>query len=67
MRFRDGTQGEVDLSSELVGPIFQPLRNVARFREFRLDPTWHTLVWPNGADIAAEHLHHLVRVGLSKS
>lgn len=28
LRFNDGSEGEVDLSSELDGPIFEPLRDV---------------------------------------
>jgi hypothetical protein len=62
LRFRDGTTGEIDLAGELRGPVFEPLRDPAVFRLFRLDPEFHTLVWPNGADIAPEHLHHAVRV-----
>ncbi len=62
LRFRDGTTGEIDLSGELRGPVFEPLRDPGVFRRFRLDPEFHTLAWPNGADIAPEHLHHAVRV-----
>jgi hypothetical protein len=62
LRFRDGTAGEIDLSHELQGPVFEPLRDPAAFRQFRLDPEFHTLIWPNGADIAPEHLHQAVRV-----
>ena len=61
LRFRDGTEGEVDLASELVGPIFEPLREVAEFARFSLHPEFHTLVWPNGADVAPEMLHRRVR------
>lgn len=50
LRFRDGTVGEVDLSAELHGPVFEPLRDVAVFKQFRIHPEFHTLVWPNGAD-----------------
>jgi hypothetical protein len=62
LRFRDGTAGEIDLSRELQGPVFEPLRDPVVFRQFRLDPEFHTLVWPNGADIAPEYLHRAVRV-----
>lgn len=62
LRFRDGTEGELDLSGELEGPIFAPLRSVEEFKCFRVDPEFHTLVWPNGADLAPEFLHHQVRV-----
>ena len=58
LRFNDGAAGEVDLSSEMWGEVFEPLRNPAIFAAFRVD---RTLTWPNGADIAPEFLHDLVR------
>jgi len=56
LRFSDGLEGEVDLSGDLDGPMFEPLRDPAMFGQVRLDPTLHTLVWPNGADLAPEFL-----------
>ncbi len=35
LRFRDGTTGEIDLASVLDGPVFEPLRDPAVFRQFR--------------------------------
>ena len=62
LRFRDGTVGEIDLEAELTGPVFEPLRNLELFRQFRVHPEFHTLVWPNEADLAPEFLHQNVRV-----
>jgi len=62
LKFRDGTVGEIDLSSELTGPVFEPLRELETFKRFRVDPEFHTLVWPNGADLAPEFLHQNMRV-----
>jgi hypothetical protein len=62
VRFRDGSEGEIDLGSELVGPVFEPLRDPEVFKRFRVDPEFRTLVWPNGADFAPEFLHRKVRV-----
>ena len=62
LRFADGLEGEVDLSAELEGPIFDPLRDPAYFRSFQLHPELHTITWPNGADFAPEFLHERVRV-----
>ena len=62
LRFRDGTEGEIDLGPELVGPVFQPLRDPETFKSFQIDAGFCTLVWPNGADFAPEFLHDNVRV-----
>lgn len=62
VRFDDGAEGEVDLSAELDGPVFEPLKDPRVFAEFSLHPDLHTLVWPNGADFAPEFLHQHVRV-----
>jgi hypothetical protein len=62
LKFRDGTTGEIDLASELHGPVFEPLRDPAVFESFRIHPDFQTLVWPNGADFAPEFLYESVRV-----
>jgi hypothetical protein len=62
LRFRDGTTGDVDRAAVLGGPVFAPLKDTAFFRGFRVHPEFHTLVWPNGADVAPEYLYEHVRV-----
>ena len=62
LRWSDGSQGEVDLREELDGPIFEPLKDQSYFRGFILSPEMHTLVWPNGADLAPEFLRERTRV-----
>ena len=62
LKFRDGTEGDIDLKSELTGPMFEPLLAIEQFKRFRVDDEFHTLVWPNGADFAPEFLHDNVRV-----
>jgi len=62
LRFADGLAGEVDLATELEGEVFELLRDQAVFRSFVLHPELHTIVWPNGADLAPEFLHEQVRV-----
>jgi len=62
LRFSDGAEGEVDLSTELHGQVFEPLRNIEYFRRFVLHPELGTLVWPNGADFAPEFLRQAVTV-----
>ncbi len=52
--FNDGAEGEIDLSSELYGELFEPLKDKEFFRSFTLEG--HTLSWSNGADFAPEFL-----------
>lgn len=61
LRFEDGSEGEVDLSNELDGAVFEPLKNVEYFRNFSL-AEYGTVTWPNGADLAPEFLYEKTRV-----
>ncbi len=56
LQFEDGTSGEIDLSEELSGPVFEPLRDVKYFAAFRVNRDTGTIEWPNGADFAPEFL-----------
>jgi len=60
LRFEDGTQGEVDLTRELDGPVFEPLHDVEYFKRFSVEIG--TITWPNGADFAPEFLYERARV-----
>ena len=62
LRFRDGTSGEIDLSTALRGSLFEPLRDPRAFSQFHVHPECHTLTWPNGADFAPEFLRDNIRV-----
>jgi len=62
VRFTDGTEGDVDLSKELHGEIFEPLKDLSYFRQFMANDELHTITWPNGADFAPEFLYKKVRV-----
>jgi hypothetical protein len=57
VRFADGLEGEVNLEGELWGEVFEPLKDLAIFRDFRLDTELNTVTWPSGADLAPEFLH----------
>jgi Protein of unknown function (DUF2442) len=54
VKFDDGASGELDLSDELDGPVFEPLRDVEFFSRFVV--RYNTLSWENGADFAPEFL-----------
>lgn len=56
LRFSDGVEGEVDLSRDLDGPLFEPLRDLEKFSRCSFNRELRTLVWPNGADLAPEFL-----------
>ena len=62
VKFEDGSEGEVDLSAELWGPVFEPLRDIEYFEQMRVDPGLGTIVWPNGADLAPEFLYEKIHV-----
>ena len=61
LRFNNGAAGEVDLSAELEGDIFEPLRDPALFATAAQHPVMRTVVWDNGADLAPEFLLDLMR------
>ena len=46
---------EVDLRDQLWGEVFEPLKNIDVFRNFRLND--FTIEWPNGADFSPEFLY----------
>lgn len=59
--FNDGTSKVVDFEPWLEGPMFEPLRDHDRFREFFVAGS--TVCWPNGADIAPETLYDTADIG----
>lgn len=62
LRFADGAEGEVNLADELVGEVFEPLKDESYFKAFTLHSELRTVVWPNGADFAPEFLRAQARV-----
>ncbi len=62
LRFEDGTEGEIDLSEELYGPVFEPLRDHDFFARLRVNLDTGTVEWPNGADLAPEFLYDKVHL-----
>ena len=59
IEFEDGTAGIVDMSENLHGPMFEPLRDEAFFRKASLDE-FGVVCWPNGADYAPEAMYEIV-------
>lgn len=61
LKFTDGTEGEVDLKSELWGEMFEPLKDKDLFAKLYVHKELDTIVWPNGADFAPEFLYQKLR------
>ena len=61
LRFNNGAAGEVDLSAELDGVVFEALRDPAMFATASQHPIMRTAAWANGADLAPELLLELMR------
>lgn len=58
LKFNDGTEGQIDLPSELYGEIFEPLKDISYFKQFRIQS--NTIAWENGADFAPEFLREQI-------
>lgn len=56
LSFNDGSEGTVDLKESLWGPVFEPLKDLALFKQVFVSPVLHTVTWPNDADFAPEYL-----------
>jgi hypothetical protein len=58
VRFDDGKQGNVDLSSLVKEGIFSELQDSNQFAQFGLERG--TLVWSNRLDISPEYLYRQI-------
>src|SRR5262249_33660488 len=56
VEFDDGVAGTIDLSDELDGEVFRPLRDEAMFRQVTVDE-FGAVCWPNGPDLAPAGRH----------
>jgi hypothetical protein len=56
VEFEDGVHGVIDLSRDLWGPVFEPLRDPERFAEVTIDE-FGAPCWPNGADLAPDAIY----------
>jgi hypothetical protein len=56
--FNNGDTRVVDLSNELNGEIFEPLKDESYFKKAFLTE-WNVIEWPNGADFAPEFLYKI--------
>src|SRR5436190_19881981 len=56
IEFNDGVVRVIDCSFLLHGTLGEPLKDLAYFRQVRVDDDARTVVWPNGLDRAPELL-----------
>lgn len=61
LEFTDNAVKDVDLSGELYGEIFEPLKDLGLFRQASLNEETLTIEWPNGADFSPELLYEIGR------
>ena len=61
LRFNNGEAGEVDLSAEIDGEVFEALHDPAVFATASQHQVMRTAAWANGADLAPEFLLDLMR------
>jgi len=59
LTFEDGSERLVNLEPHLDGPIFEPLKDPAYFRSFRLNEDIDTVVWENDADFSPDFLYEI--------
>ncbi|MEE9431638.1 MAG: DUF2442 domain-containing protein [Melioribacteraceae bacterium] len=59
LKFNNNETKKVDLTNELDGEIFEPLKNKEIFKDFFI--SHNTIEWKNGADFAPEFLYEIGR------
>lgn len=59
--FNNGVKGEIDLSGELWGEVFEPLKEPSAFKTAHQHTELGTVAWVNGADLAPEFLFELLQ------
>jgi len=47
----------VDLKDELYGEVFEPLKDMERFRFLKVVPDLKNIFWENGADLPPKFLY----------
>ena len=57
LTFNNNVTKLVDLKNSLYGEVFEPLKDIEKFKQFDLSD-W-TVEWYNGADFAPEYLFEL--------
>ena len=59
LRFENQEVRIVDLSAHLDGPVFEPLKDLSYFKQFKVNHDIDTVVWPNDADFSPDFLYEI--------
>jgi len=57
VEFEDGSRKEVDLEHHLDQGVFQALKQIDKFKGFRVNHDTDTIEWENGADLSPDFLY----------
>lgn len=60
IEFEDGVAGILDYSDVIWGPVFEPLRDPARWAEVGINDEG-VVCWPNGADLAPDAMYERLK------
>lgn len=60
IEFEDGLAGVLDYSHVIWGPVFEPLRDPARWAEATIDE-FGVVCWPDGADLAPDTMYERLK------
>lgn len=63
IEFTNDIVKDVDLRSELYGPIFEPLRDLEVLKQVRVNEDARTSEWPNRTDFVPEFFYEVGRKG----
>jgi len=61
VRFHDGVEGTIDLSSLIEQGVFRKLSDPQEFAKVAVDTVTHTVAWPNGIDLCPDALYEDVK------
>ena len=60
IEFEDGKKKRIDFTEYLYGEVFEPLKELERFKNFRIDKQLGTIVWDTGADFCPDSLYSYI-------
>jgi len=57
IEFEDGKKKKINFEKYLYGEVFEPLKDMERFKNFQIDKQLKTIVWDTGADFCPDFLY----------